>query len=130
MSIAGSALIAIVHDDDGRLVLGHDARHVGIALQAPHIIDDRRARSSAQAATAALSVSIDTGTPSATTSDNIGAEPRAFLLERYANRTAIGPRRFRTDIENIGAFRGETTGLDDGSLTDRDSGRRRKMNSA
>ncbi len=32
--------LAIVHDDDGRAVLGDDARHVGIALQAPDIVDD------------------------------------------------------------------------------------------
>ncbi len=35
--------IAIVHDDDGRIVLGDDARHVGVALQPPHVVDDRGA---------------------------------------------------------------------------------------
>ena len=35
--------LAVVHDDDRHGVLGHHARHVGIALQAPDVVDDRRA---------------------------------------------------------------------------------------
>ena len=36
--------LAIVHDDDRRAALGDDARHVGIALQAPDVVDDRGAQ--------------------------------------------------------------------------------------
>ena len=32
--------LAIVHDDDGRIMLGDDARHVGVALEAPDVVDD------------------------------------------------------------------------------------------
>ena len=40
MSSAGSARLAIVHHDHRHAVLGGDARHVGIALQSPHVVED------------------------------------------------------------------------------------------
>ena len=59
----------------------------------------------------ALSVSIDTGTPSADHRGQHGRQPRAFLLGRYPNGAAIRPGRFRADIENVRAFRHEPAGL-------------------
>ena len=74
----GIGSFAIVHHDHRHAVFGDDARHVGVALQAPDVVDDRpRPASSAQAAIDALMVSIDTGRPSVTTSGNTGAS-RAF----------------------------------------------------
>ena len=67
MSIDGIGLVAVVHDDHRYAMLGDHARHVGIALQAPDVVDDRGALPSAQAATSAFMVSIETGRPSATT---------------------------------------------------------------
>ena len=43
MSSAGSGCLAVVHHDHRHAVLGGDARHVGIALQAPHVVEDRGA---------------------------------------------------------------------------------------
>ena len=35
--------LAVVHDDDRHAVVGDHARHVGVALQAPDVVDDGRA---------------------------------------------------------------------------------------
>ena len=40
MSIGGIGAVAVVHDDDGRFALGHQARHAGVALQAPDVVGD------------------------------------------------------------------------------------------
>ena len=50
------------------------------------------------------------------TSDNTGANRARSSVKRYANGAAIGPRRFRADIENIGAFGGEAAGMHDRGL--------------
>ena len=57
-------------------------------------------------------------------------KPRPLLIERHADRTAIGARRFRADIENVGAFGGKPPRMRDGRAADRESGRRRKRNPA
>ena len=116
MSIAGSTLSRLCMTMTGARVVGDDARHVGVALQAPNVIDDRRAQVERPGGDGGFE-RIDRHRNAER--DDIGQErgqPRAFLLERYANGTAIGPRRFRADIENIGAFRGETAGMRDGRL--------------
>ena len=70
--------------------------------------------SSAQAATLALMVSIDTGRPSLTTAGSTGAEPRHFVVAGDRLRAAIGPRRLRADVENVGALFGHRGGVGDG----------------
>ena len=44
MSMPASTLVAVVHDDDGRMARRHQPRHVGIALQAPDVVGDDCAR--------------------------------------------------------------------------------------
>ena len=91
-------------------------RHVGIALQAPHVIDDRRSQIERPGGDGGFE-RIDRDRDAER--DDLGqyrSQPRAFLLDRHANGAAIGPRRFRADIENIGAFGGEAAGMGDRRL--------------
>ena len=104
MSIAGSARLAIVHDDDRRAVLGDDARHVGIALQAPHVIDDGRAGLERPARHGGFARIDRNGDAERNDGRQNGLKPFALLVERHADRAAIGPRRFRADVEDVGAF--------------------------
>ena len=43
-----------------------------------------------------------------------GGKARAFLIERHRDRIAIGPRGFRADIEDVGAFGGKALRLGNG----------------
>ena len=109
--------VAVVHDHDRHAVLGDDARHVGIALQAPDVVDDGRARRRApRPRPSAFMVSIETGTPSASDRRQHRFEPPQFLLQRDRDRAAIGPGRFRADVDDVGAFRDHAAGMLDGAL--------------
>ena len=106
--------VAIVHDDDRRAVFGDDARHVGVALQAPHVVDDRGARIERPGRNRGLHrIDRDRNADVADRRQD-RLEPRAFFLRRYRTHAAIGPRRFGADIDDVGAFGGHAPGLRDG----------------
>ena len=46
-------------------------------------------------------------------------EPRLFLGRRHRLHAAIGPRRFRADVEDVGALRRHFLGMGDGSAGSR-----------
>ena len=116
MSIAGSASSRLCMTTTGtprsattRAMSGSRCRpQTSLTMVAPW--------SSAQAATLAFMVSIETGTPSSTTAGRTGCEPRQFLLERYRLHAAIGAGRFRADVDDVGAFRDHAPRLGDGAL--------------
>ena len=113
MSIAGSAVSRLCMMMTGACV-GDDARHVGVALQAPHVVDDRGAglecpgrHRSFHRIDRDRNAEPDHGRQDA-------GKAAALLIERHRNRIAVGPRRFRADIENVGAFDGKALRLGNG----------------
>ena len=107
--------LAVVHDDDRHGVPGHDAGHVGIALQTPHVVDDAGARRERQLRDRAFMVSIDTA-PRARHRGQHRLEPPRFLASARP-----APRRHRDgwtppDIDDVGALRHHAPGLGDGGL--------------
>ena len=109
--------VAVVHDDDRHAVARHHARHVGIALQAPHVVDHAGAGLRApRAATCAFMVSIDTGTPSAATAASTGSSRRTSSLERHRRGGAVRTGGFRADIDDVRALRHHAAGMRDGGL--------------
>ena len=90
-------------------------RHVGIALQAPDVVDDRRAM-----------IERPGGDPGFDGVDRerqaelhdlrqYRLEPRQFVVGRDRLGAAIGPRRLRADIENVGALLSHFPGMGDGA---------------
>ena len=105
--------LAVVHHDHRHAVLGGDACHVGIALQAPDVVEDR-------------------GAPFERPGRDLGldgvdrdrqAEPhdlgkhrrktRELVVERDRLRAGIWPGRFRADVEDVGAFAGHAARMRD-----------------
>ena len=114
MSIARIGGLAIVHDDDGRVVLGDDARHVGVALQPPHVVDDRGAGLERPGRHGGLhGVDRDRDAERDHGRQDRG-KARALLIERHGDRIAVRTRGFRADIEDVGAFGGKALRLGDG----------------
>ena len=72
---------------------------------------------SAQAATLAFMVSIETGTPSATAPGSTGVRRRISSSIGTGNGAAIGAGQFRADVEDVGASGDHPCGL-----LDRDRG--------
>jgi hypothetical protein len=113
MSIAG---FAIVHDDDRHGVLGDDARHIGVALQAPDVVDDARAGFERYARNGRLHA-VDRDRHAEC--DDLGQDrrqPPQLLLARDRDHAAIGTGGFGTDIEGVGAIDGEPPGMLDCAL--------------
>ena len=67
----------------------------------------------------ALMVSIDTGSAELEHRRQHRREPRHLLVRRHRLGAAIGPRRFRADIEDVGALFGHRGGMGDGLAPDR-----------
>ena len=129
MSIAGSAASRLCMMITGTAVLRHHAGHVGIALQAPDVIDDGRARRPAPSRRpSAFMVSIETGTPSATTAAG-PVEPPHLLLDRDRHRIAIGTGRF-APMSRMSAPSSPCARACSIARRDRGSGRRRRRNPA
>ena len=96
--------IAVVHDNDGYAVRGNDARHVGVALQAPHVVDDCRAgfqRPSRNGGFHRIDRHRDANRRD---SRQDRLKPSAFFFHRYRTHAAIGPRRLGADIDDVGTF--------------------------
>ena len=130
MSIAGSARVAIVHDDDRRAVLGDDARHVGVALQAPDVVDDRRALLERPGGDRGLERIDRDRDAERDDGRQDRRKPRALLVERHArphrHRAASIPRRYR----GCRRLRRQAAAHARWPPADRESGRRRKTNPA
>ena len=116
MSIAGSAASRLCMTMTGtpcsattRAMSGSRCRpHTSLTIAAP--------ASSAQAATAAF-MRVDRDRDAER--DDVRQDrrkPRALLVERHADRTAIGAGRFRADVEDVGAFGGKPPRMRDGRL--------------
>ena len=101
-------------DDQPGAMLGTDAGHSGVSPEPGDVVDDRRTGSRAAAATSALTVSTETGTP--------GQRARtALMIGRIRRRSssavtpaAPGPRRLAADVENVGAIGEQSLGLRQG----------------
>ncbi len=90
MSIAGSAASRLCMMMTGTPCSATTPRHIGVALQAPDVVDDaRRQLRVPRRATPAFMVSIETGTPSAVTAGRTGASRRSSSSGETA------PRRHR-----------------------------------
>ena len=108
-----------MHDDDRHAVLGDHARHVGIALQAPHVVDDAAPAASAQAATCGLhGVDRDRHAEPGHRGQH-RLEPPHFLARRDRRRGAVGPGGFRADVDDVRALRDHAAGVLDGGAGSR-----------
>ena len=95
-----------MHDDDAGARLGDRRRHIGIALQAPDIIDDRDARGERAARRLRL-IGVDRDRDAALRDERVEQrrEPRPLLVRR--ERRVARPRRFGADVDDVGAVGGE-----------------------
>src|ERR1700733_7523825 len=103
--------VAIVHDDDGGAVFGDNARHVGIALEAPNVVDDggsgfKRPGGHGSFDRVDRNRNADRGD-----SRQDRFKPLALFLERNRASTAVWPGRFRPDVDDVGALGAEAPGL-------------------
>ena len=114
MSIAGVGGLAIVHDDDRHATFGDERRHVGIALQAPDVVDDCRAPVERPGGDARLDGVDRDRQAELDHRRQHRLKPRQFLVGRNRLRAAIGPGRFRADVEDVGALLGHGAGVRDG----------------
>ncbi len=95
----------------GDAMLGDDASHVGVALQAPNVIDDGRAGFQRPGRDAGFAgIDRDRNAERGDRRQD-RCKPLALLVERHRAHAAIGTGRFRADIDNIGALGGEPPGL-------------------
>ena len=120
---AGLAL-HVHHDEPGARV-GDDAEQIGVAEPGGHVVDDRGAGRNAAAATAALLVSMLTGTaPSAASASTTGSTRRSS--SSGPTGSAPGPGRLAADVERGRLPRRPAPGRARRPLPGRGSGRRRR----
>ncbi len=103
--------LAVVHDSDRHATLGDEVRHVGIALQPPHVIDDRRTLIERPGGDGGFE-RIDRDRDAERDEFRQHRRQSGLLLrQRHANGAAVGARRFSADIEDIGALGNEAAGV-------------------
>ena len=92
-------------------MLGDDACHIGVALQAPDVIDDGRAGLERPGRYFGFA-SIDRDR-NADRGDRRQdrCKPFTLFVKRHRPHAAVGPRRFRADIDDVGALGGKPPGL-------------------
>ncbi len=106
--------LAVVHDDHRHGVLGHHPRQAAVALQTPHVVDDRGAGRERPGRHLGLhGVDRDRNAESDDRWKD-RRKPAHFLLERDRHRAAVGTSRLRADIQDVGALRDHPAGLVDG----------------
>ncbi len=110
----GIGSLAIVHDDNGCAVLGDDPRHVAVALQAPDVVDDGRAGLEGPGCNAGFHRVDGNWNADGGGGRQDRLKPLALLVEGDRPHSAIGPGRLPADIDDVGAFGGETAGVLDG----------------
>ena len=115
--VGGIRLFAVVHHHhrhaDGRATTramsGSRCRpQTSLTIAAP-------ARS-AQSATLAFMVSIETGTPSATTAGSTGFEAAHFVVGRHRLHAAVGAGQFCADVDDVGAVGDHLAGMRDAAI--------------
>ena len=87
-------------------MFGDEWRNIGIALQAPDVVDDGRALVERPGCNRSLD-GIDRHRQAEL--DDLRQDrrqPRLLIISRYRHWITVGPRRFRTDIQNVGALLG------------------------
>jgi hypothetical protein len=96
-------LVAIMHDHDRCSVLGHDRGHVGVALQAPHVVDHGGALGERPAGHLGLHrVDRDRRAERADGREH-RRESAPLLLGAHPHGAAIGARRLGADVDDVGA---------------------------
>ncbi len=96
----------VVHDDDGGAVFADDARHVGVALQAPDVVDDAGAEAERFGGDDGLGgVDGDRQGMGREEATKCGADALAFLFLRGGS--PAGARGFASEVEDVGAFGSE-----------------------
>ncbi len=107
----GLGLVAVVHDDDRHAMLADHAGHVGIALQAPDVVDDARAQAERPIGDLRLQRVDRDGHAHLHHGREHGLQPRQLLLERHRLGAAIGAGRFGADVDDVGAFLDHLPGM-------------------
>ena len=96
--------LAIMHDDDGRFAFGHEARHAGVALQAPDVVGDDSAMVERPGHDLRLHAVDRDGDAERNDVGKHRLQSPQFLFRRDRLCAAIGPGEFRADIDDVGAL--------------------------
>ena len=99
----GIDVVTIVHDHDRDVVFGDHARHVGIALQAPDVIGDGCAGGERLGDDGGLHAVDRHRRAERHDIRQHGRKALPFLVSSDRSG-AVGPRRFRADVENVGSI--------------------------
>ena len=110
MSMAASTLVAVVHDDDGRMARRQQPGHVGIALQAPDVVGDGGAGIERPGDDGRFHAVDRDGDTERHDFGQDRLQPLQFFVGRDRLR-AIGPGGFRADVDDVGAFGDHAPGL-------------------
>ena len=94
---------AVVHHDGWHAMLGGDPRHVGIALQTPHVVEDRGTLFERPGGDPGLDGIDRNREPEFDHGPQHGAEAGKLIIERDRLCPHIGPGRLRSDVEKIRA---------------------------
>ena len=105
---------AVVHDDDRHAAFGGQRRHVGVALQAPDVVDDGRALIERPGGDLRLDGVDRHRQAELDDRRQHRRQPRQFVVRRYRLGAAIGAGGFRADVEDIGALFRHDAGMGDG----------------
>src|SRR5260221_6732862 len=94
--------ITVVHHDHGYAASSDQRRHIGITLQAPHVVDDAYALVDRPSCNCCFYRVDRHRHAQFDCRGQNRPQPRLFIIRRHWNCATIGTRRFSTDIENSG----------------------------
>ncbi len=104
-----------MHGDEARPGLGRDLRYAGLALKAPHVVDDMRACRHGEPGRL-LPVGVDGDENVAARAQRLDDRQDARLFFRRGHGGGTGPCRFAADIDDRGAVADHGFGLRDGGI--------------
>ena len=107
---------SVVHDDDGRAMSRGDGGDVRLALEAPDVVDDARARAERRLGRPCL-VGVDRDRRGAfACGETLDHRKHAGDFFIGANLRGAGPCRLATDVENVRALGDHDPGMGEGGL--------------
>ncbi len=106
--------LAIMHDDHRHAAFGDDAGKLAVALQAPHVVDDRGAGRERPSRDLGLHGVDGDRNAERHGGRQDGRKAPHFLLDWHRYGAAVGAGRFGADIQNVGTLRDHPARLVEG----------------